>query len=147
MLYIGNRSTGDKLLNMLRLIFKENLTTKEKTKKLKDEYDLSISGEMGEEMDTMCNLSEGIYERGIRYGERRGEKRGEKRGIALGEKRGEKRGIALGEKRGMALGEKNGAERAMKLVQILLSENRLEDVQHALNDDAYREKLFKEFKL
>ena len=78
-------------------------------------------------MDTMCNLSEGIYERGIRYGE----------------KRGEKRGIALGEKRG----EKNGAERAMNLVQILLSENRLEDVQHALNDDAYREKLFKEFKL
>ena len=120
---------------MLRLIFKENLTTKEKTKKLKDEYDLSISGEMGEEMDTMCNLSEGIYERGIRYGERRGEKRGEKRGIALGEKRG------------MALGEKNGADRAMKLVQMLLSENRLEDVQHALNDDAYREKLFKEFKL
>lgn len=138
-LYIGNRNTGDKLLNMLRLIFKENLTTKEKTKKLKDEYDLSISGEMGEEMDTMCNLSEGIYERGIRYGERRGEKRG----IALGEKRS----IALGEKRGMALGEKSGADRAMKLVQILLSANRLEDVQHALNDDAYREKLFKEFKL
>ena len=67
----------------------------------------------------MCNLSEGIYERGIRYGE----------------------------KHGMARGEKNGTERAMKLVQILLSENRLEDVQHALNDDAYREKLFKEFKL
>ena len=130
-LYIGNRSTGDNLLNMLRLIFKENLTTKEKTKKLKDEYDLSISGEMGEEMDTMCNLSEGIYERGIRYGE--------KRGIAMGEKRGEVRGLIRG--------EKSGAERAMKLVQILLSENRMEDVQHASHDDVYREKLFKEFKL
>ena len=116
---------------MLRLIFKENLTTKEKTKKLKDEYDLSISGEMGEEMDTMCNLSEGIYERGIRYGE--------KRGIAMGEKRGEVRGLIRG--------EKSGAERAMKLVQILLSENRMEDVQHASHDDVYREKLFKEFKL
>ena len=130
-LYIGNHKPGDKLLNMLLLIFKENLTTKEKTKKLKDEYDLSISGEMGEEMDTMCNLSEGIYERGIRYGE--------KRGIAMGEKRGEVRGLIRG--------EKSGAERAMKLVQILLSENRMEDVQHASHDDVYREKLFKEFKL
>ena len=52
-LYIGNRSTGDNLLNMLRLIFKENLTTKEKTKKLNDEYDLSITGEMGEQADDM----------------------------------------------------------------------------------------------
>ena len=75
----------------------------------------------------MCNLSEGIYERGIRSGERRGEKRGEARGIARG--------------------EKNGAERAMKLVQVLLSENRMEDVKHASHDDVYREKLFKEFKL
>ena len=31
----------------------------------------------------MCNLSEGIYERGIRHGE----KHGEKRGMALGEER------------------------------------------------------------
>ena len=52
-LYIGNRSTGDNLLNMLRLIFKENLTTKEKTKKLNDEYDLSITGEMGEQSGDM----------------------------------------------------------------------------------------------
>ena len=44
-----------------------------------------------EDMDTVCNLSEGIYERGIRYGERRGEKRG----IAMGEKRGEERMVGL----------------------------------------------------
>ena len=126
-LYIGNHKTGDKLLNMLRLIFKENLTTKEKTKKLKDEYDLSITGEMGEEMDTMCNLSEGIYERGIRYGE----------------KRGEKRGIAMGEKRGIALGE----ERMVGLMKVLHKEGCDDAVFRAINDSAYRNELYKKYNL
>ena len=122
-LYIGNHKTGDKLLNMLRLVFKENLTTKEKTKKLKDEYDLSISGEMGEEMDTMCNLSEGIYERGIRYGE--------------------KRGIAMGEKRGIAMGE----ERMVGLMKALHKDGHDDAVFRAINDSSYRNELYKKYKL
>lgn len=58
-LYIGNHKTGDNLLNMLRLIFKENLTTKEKTKKLKDEYDLSITGEIWSNLVICQDLSRG----------------------------------------------------------------------------------------
>ena len=35
---------------------------------LKQDYDLTLTEEMGEELDTMCNLSEGIFERGKENG-------------------------------------------------------------------------------
>ena len=62
--YIGDHHSSDNLLNLLRLIFKQDLSAAEKKKLLKQDYDLTLTEEMGEELDTMCNLSEGIFERG-----------------------------------------------------------------------------------
>ena len=61
--YIGDHRTGDNLLNLLRLIFKQGLSGIEKRKLLEQEYDMKLTDEMGEELDTMCNLSEGIVEK------------------------------------------------------------------------------------
>ena len=63
---------GNKLINLLRLIFKEDLTATEKTERLIRDYDLQLTEEMGEELNIMCNLSEGIEERGIARGRAEG---------------------------------------------------------------------------
>lgn len=62
-----------------------------------DDFDIDIDKGLREEVEVMCNLGQGILERGQREGEKIGEKRGEKKG----EKRGEKKGEKKGEKRGI----------------------------------------------
>ena len=62
--YVGNRRTGDNFLNLLRLIFRQHLSGAEKRKLLEQKYDMKLTAEMGEELNIMCNLSEGIFERG-----------------------------------------------------------------------------------
>ena len=61
--YIGDQYTENTLLNLLHLIFKQNLSGAEKRKLLEQEYDMKLTDDMGEELNTMCNLSEGIAER------------------------------------------------------------------------------------
>ena len=70
--YIGDQRTENTLLNLLRLIFKENLNGAEKRKLLEQEYDMKLTEDMGEELNTMCNLSEGIFESGITKGKSEG---------------------------------------------------------------------------
>ena len=74
--YVGDQRTGNKLINLLRLIFKEGLTATEKTERLIRDYDLQLTEEMGEELNIMCNLSEGIEERGIARGRAEGRAEG-----------------------------------------------------------------------
>ena len=49
------------------------------------------------------------------------------------------------EERGMRYGEKNGIDRVSKLVDILLSQNRIEDLQRSTSDRVYQRRLFQEF--
>jgi len=74
--YIGDQRTENTLLNLLRLIFKEDMSGAEKRRLLEREYDMKLTEDMGEELDTMCNLSEGILERGIKKGEVEGDAKG-----------------------------------------------------------------------
>ena len=80
----------------------------EKKKKLSEEYGIVMSKETDRRVNTMCNLSEVVLERGIergiKVGEERGIRIGEERGIRIGETRGEERGIQIGEKRGETRG-------------------------------------------
>lgn len=46
-----------------------------------DDFDIDIDKGLREEVEVMCNLGQGILERGQREGEKIGEKKGEKRGI------------------------------------------------------------------
>jgi hypothetical protein len=80
MVYLGSRRTKDRLLELLRLVFKEEIAAAEKKVRLAEEYQLDLTSDMEEELSTMCNLSEGIADRAERRGEKRGERRGERRG-------------------------------------------------------------------
>ena len=56
---------------------KTNAARRMPKKILESEFDLDISGDMEREMNTMCNLSEGIFERGIVQGIEQGIEQGE----------------------------------------------------------------------
>lgn len=73
MLYLGDERTQNRLMRLLHLLFLAPMKAAEKKTILHDEYDIDLTGDMEEEMNTMCNLGEGIAERAMAEGEARGE--------------------------------------------------------------------------
>ena len=86
--YLGDQHVRDKMMNMLHLVFKESLSSKKKEQLLKEKYDIDLNAAGKEALDTMCNLSEGIYEKGVNYGIRQGISQGIKQGISQGVNKG-----------------------------------------------------------
>ena len=69
MVYLAPGPVRNKTLAMLQVIFQEtDKTAEEKSEILRKKFDIEVSAEMEEELRTMCNLSEGIYERGMAQG-------------------------------------------------------------------------------
>lgn len=69
MVYLGQGPVRNRMLSMLQVIFQETTkTAEEKSAILKKKFDIEVTSEMEEELRTMCNLSEGIYERGMASG-------------------------------------------------------------------------------
>ena len=65
----------------MKFLFRDTAkSAAEKKKILESEFDLDISSDMEKEMNTMCNLSEGIFERGIVQGIERGIEQGIEQG-------------------------------------------------------------------
>ncbi len=60
------------LIRLLNTLFSENMPIEEKKKILSEDYGIAMEYEQEEGMKNMCNLSEGIYERGIECGIERG---------------------------------------------------------------------------
>ena len=94
MVYIGNdrRHIRNRLLRMLYDLFKSDESAAYKKKVLEEKYQIELESKEEGMVDTMCNLSVGVYRRGMELGEKRGEIRGEIRGEKRGEIRGEKKG-------------------------------------------------------
>ena len=69
-IYLGEEPQAeDWLIRFLRLLFKDTATPPaEKKKVLEDEFGMSTTADMEEELRTMCNLSTGIYEQGMERG-------------------------------------------------------------------------------
>ena len=63
-----------------------------KKERLAKQYELNLTDDMAEEMNTMCNLSEGFYEDGIQQGIKRGIKQGVRQGVKQGIEQGVKQG-------------------------------------------------------
>lgn len=55
---------------------------------LHDEYDIDLTAKGKEDVTTMCNLGEGLYERAMEKGLEKGIEKGIKKGIEKGIKRG-----------------------------------------------------------
>ena len=56
------RGNQDDFLKMLHLLFRARLKAEEKTKRLKDDFNIVLDNDMRKELNIMCNLSEGIAE-------------------------------------------------------------------------------------
>lgn len=69
------------LHRLLSALLSIELSADEKLKIIEIEYDIPIDDRMREDVSTMCNLSQGILEKGEARGEIRGEVRGETRFI------------------------------------------------------------------
>ncbi len=72
MVYLGKQKTRHRLLRLLHLIFLDKMKATEKTKKLKDEYDLVLTEDMEKELTEMGSLAEGIAERAKEEGRNEG---------------------------------------------------------------------------
>ena len=64
------------LYRLFGTLFSDKLDAEEKIRILETEYHIPMEEKLRGGLDTMCNLSQGIKEEGIRLGEKRGEKRG-----------------------------------------------------------------------
>ena len=67
----GNKNhTG--ILRLLEALFSESLPPAEKKKILQDEFDINMSRAFETEMSEMCNLSQGVWEKGVEKGREEG---------------------------------------------------------------------------
>lgn len=107
------------LHRLLGTLLSQHLTEKERLDIIGMEYNIPLKKNLRKDVNVMCNLSEGIEERGI------------------------ERGITIGEARGRAVGEST----ALKLIQLLMKEGRTADIERASTDPEARQKLYQEFHL
>lgn len=69
---------------MLSTLLSADIKPDEKKHVLENEYGIAMSVELEEEVNSMCNLSEAIEERGIEQGIERGIEQGIERGVEQG---------------------------------------------------------------
>ncbi|MCD7743945.1 MAG: hypothetical protein LUI13_01415 [Lachnospiraceae bacterium] len=68
---LPKRGEQYELHRLLSALFSNQLTPNERIDILENEYHIAAEMEFREEMDVMCNLSEGIYEQGKAEGEQK----------------------------------------------------------------------------
>lgn len=119
------------LLRMLDVLLTSSKTVGEKREILKSDFDIEMTDEMNEEVSIMCNLSQGILEKGLKQGRAEGRAEGIKEGRAEGIKEGRAEGLAEGLERGIANSLLNvmktlkmTAEQAMETLNIPQNEQR-----------------------
>ena len=61
--------SGDNAIRLLSKLFSTELSYEDKLDTLENEFKISVSKEMGEEVQGMCNLSKGVYNKGVSAGE------------------------------------------------------------------------------
>ena len=92
MVYIGQgkRELGNRLLNLLEEIFKSKDSAKDKRERLQKEYQIDLNEDEEGMVDTMCNLSVGIFERAWNQGGAAGMTKGLEQGLEKGREEGRK---------------------------------------------------------
>ena len=100
MVYIGQgkRELGNRLLNLLEEIFKSKDSAKDKRERLQKEYQIDLNEDEEGMVDTMCNLSVGIFERAWNQGFTAGFAKGLEEGRAKGRVKGLEEGREEGRK-------------------------------------------------
>jgi len=85
MIYLGEEYPHDdvhhSLLDMLNILFISKASAKQKKLQLSKNYDIFLTEEIKEEVEHMCNFSEGIRSRGLAEGRAKGRAEGKAEGI------------------------------------------------------------------
>lgn len=103
----------------MEVLFSEQKSAGEKEEILKRDYDISMTDQFEREVFEMCNLSEGILERGIEQGMQQGIEQGMQRGLDL----------------------------MNALYGKLIEDNRIEDIKRATQDVEYQRQLMQEYRI
>ena len=74
--YLGNNRKRDRLMHLLYLLFVKKMKSEDLLTALHDEYDIDLTVKGKEDVTTMCNLGEGLYERAMEKGIKKGIKKG-----------------------------------------------------------------------
>lgn len=98
-------NSGDDAIRLLSKLFTPNRTAEEKKKVLTEEFGISMTREVEQEVEEMCNLSMGVLERGYQQGMAQGMVEGMAQGMAKGMVEGKAQGMAEGKAQGMAEGK------------------------------------------
>ena len=114
---------ANSLLELLRLIFLNDMKAFDKCKTLERDFGIAMYEEISQEVIKMCDLSAGVLERGF------------------------EKGFSQGITNGIAQGISQGTNRVLALNNRLLSLGRIEDLMRASSDKEYLDKLFSEFDL
>ena len=112
MVYIGQgkRELGNRLLNLLEEIFKSKDSAKDKRERLQKEYQIDLNEDEEGMVDTMCNLSVGIFERAWNQGVTAGFAKGREEGLEKGLEEGHVKGLEEGRVKGLEEGRVKGLE-------------------------------------
>ncbi len=93
---LPEQSERYELNRLLTTLLSQNIKERDKLSIIEKEYGIVTDDGLTEEVEQMCNLGQGLLERGISQGIVEGEARGESRGIAIGEERGREAGLLEG---------------------------------------------------
>ena len=102
------------LLKFLEVLLSDSRPAGEKRKILSEEFGMEMSGDLESGVRDMCNLSQGILERGIEEGMERGIQQGIERGIRQGVERGLRQGLERGLRQGVEQGLQQGERNAKR---------------------------------
>ena len=94
--YLGNSKVKDQMMNLLDLMFKSRKKASEKITVLHNDFGIDLTSEREGDLETMCNLGEGIYEDGLMKGKQVGWEEGRKEGRAEGRAEGRTEGRTEG---------------------------------------------------
>ena len=67
--------------------------------------------------------------------------------LAYARKEGREEGIGIGREEGIGIGREEGEEKLNQLYLLLIKQNRMDDLQRAAEDKAFRQTLYREFGL
>jgi len=70
MIYLGDETdkVSSPILNLLNRLLSEKLSAEEKLEMLETEYNISRTEQIEKELSHMCNLSQGVFRRGVEKG-------------------------------------------------------------------------------
>jgi len=108
------------------------------------EFHIPMTQQLESEVETMCNLSDYVEQRGVEKGIQQGIQQGIEQGIQQGIQQGIEQGIQQGIERGIQQGMKRGIDRINLLNIILLNANRMDDLKHASMDKKFQMELMEE---